>query len=153
MVTKYGMGSSKLGQVSLDYEDDGRSISSETRAAIEEETRALVQAAYERAKVLLKKHEAQLHVLAASLIDKETLSGDEIKVLLNMPLDHPPPAATQTAAKKAHPSGQMTLASTSSAPVTEASEGGGVGSAAAATAVAAAEKIATAANGSRGKAT
>jgi ATP-dependent metalloprotease len=102
MVTKYGMGSSKLGQVSLDYEDDGRSISSETRAAIEEETRALVQAAYERAKALLKKHEAQLHVLATSLIDKETLSGDEIKVLLNMPLDLPSPA-TQTAAKKAYP--------------------------------------------------
>jgi hypothetical protein len=42
MVTKYGM-SSSVGQVSLDYEDDGRSISSETRALIEKEVRELVQ--------------------------------------------------------------------------------------------------------------
>lgn len=35
--------SARLGQVSLDYEDDGRSISSETRALIEEEVKALVQ--------------------------------------------------------------------------------------------------------------
>ena len=38
MVTKYGM-SSAVGQISLDYEDDGRSISSETRAVIEHEVR------------------------------------------------------------------------------------------------------------------
>lgn len=42
MVTKYGM-SNKVGQVSLDYEDDGRSMSSETRAVVEEEVRKLVQ--------------------------------------------------------------------------------------------------------------
>lgn len=153
MVTKYGMGSSKLGQVSLDYEDDGRSISSETRAAIEEETRALVQAAYERAKAVLKKYESQLHVLAASLIDKETLSGDEIKVLLKMPLDLP---ASTSQSSKAHSIGQPALVANAPAtpPHPTATEGGGgVGSAAAATAVAAAEKIAAAANGSRGKAT
>ena len=39
---RYGM-SARLGQVSLDYEDDGRSISSETRALVEEEVKALVQ--------------------------------------------------------------------------------------------------------------
>lgn len=42
MVTKYGM-SSKVGQVSLDYEDDGRSMSSETRQLVEDEVRSLVQ--------------------------------------------------------------------------------------------------------------
>lgn len=36
MVTRYGM-SSVLGQISIDYEDDGRSISSETRATVEDE--------------------------------------------------------------------------------------------------------------------
>ncbi|GFR49889.1 hypothetical protein Agub_g11993, partial [Astrephomene gubernaculifera] len=55
MVTKYGM-SDRLGQVALDYED-GQSMSSETRAAVEEEVRKLVQGAYERAKNLLKGHE------------------------------------------------------------------------------------------------
>jgi ATP-dependent Zn protease len=42
MVTKYGM-SDKVGQVSLDYEDDGRSMSSETRSLVEDEVRKLVQ--------------------------------------------------------------------------------------------------------------
>jgi ATP-dependent metalloprotease len=35
--------SDKVGQVSLDYEDDGRSMSSETRQLVEEEVRKLVQ--------------------------------------------------------------------------------------------------------------
>ena len=39
---RYGM-SSRVGWVSLDYEDDGRSISSETRSMVEEEVKALVQ--------------------------------------------------------------------------------------------------------------
>jgi hypothetical protein len=33
----------QVGQVSLDYEDDGRSMSSETRQLVEEEVRKLVQ--------------------------------------------------------------------------------------------------------------
>ena len=36
MVTKYGM-SEVLGQVSIEYEDDGRSLSSETRSTVESE--------------------------------------------------------------------------------------------------------------------
>ena len=36
MVTKYGM-SNAIGHISIDYEDDGRSISTETRAAVEGE--------------------------------------------------------------------------------------------------------------------
>ena len=38
MVTKYGM-SSLLGPTSIAYEDNGRSLSSETRAAVEAEVR------------------------------------------------------------------------------------------------------------------
>ena len=41
MVTKYGM-SEKVGNISIDYEDDGRSLSSETRSAVEEEVRCLL---------------------------------------------------------------------------------------------------------------
>ena len=40
MVTKYGM-SEKVGNISIDYEDDGRSLSSETRSAVEEEVCAV----------------------------------------------------------------------------------------------------------------
>lgn len=41
MVTKYGM-SDRLGQISINYHDDGRSISSETRALVESEVMGLV---------------------------------------------------------------------------------------------------------------
>ena len=41
MVCKYGM-SSKLGQVSIDYDDNGRSLSSETRQVVESEVCRLV---------------------------------------------------------------------------------------------------------------
>lgn len=42
MVTKYGM-SDKVGNISIDYEDDGRSLSSETRSAVEEEVSHLLK--------------------------------------------------------------------------------------------------------------
>ena len=40
MVTKYGM-SEKVGHICIDYEDDGRSLSSETRSTVEEEVNVL----------------------------------------------------------------------------------------------------------------
>jgi len=51
-------------QISINYEDDGRSLSSETRAAVEEEVKALLSGAYGRAKSVLKQHEKELHALA-----------------------------------------------------------------------------------------
>lgn len=51
-------------QISINYEDDGRSLSSETRAAVEEEVKSLLSAAYARAKGVLKQHEKELHALA-----------------------------------------------------------------------------------------
>ena len=39
---RYGM-SELVGKVSLDYDDNGRSMSSETRAAVEKEVKALLQ--------------------------------------------------------------------------------------------------------------
>lgn len=81
MVTKYGM-SDRLGQISINYEDDGRSLSSETRALVEAEVKALVSSAYDRAKKLLMTHESDLHALAKELLEKETLSGHDIRELL-----------------------------------------------------------------------
>ncbi|KAK9820213.1 hypothetical protein WJX72_007544 [[Myrmecia] bisecta] len=81
MVTKYGM-SEKLGQVSIDYSENGSSLSSETRAAVEGEVKRLVGSAYERAKVLLREREDELHALARELMEKETLSGAQIKELI-----------------------------------------------------------------------
>ncbi len=59
-------------------------MSSETRAAVEEEVRRLVQGAYDRAKRVLQQHEGQLHRLAGELLDKETLSGEQIKGMLGI---------------------------------------------------------------------
>eukprot|EP00879_Flechtneria_rotunda_P015759 GHRR01016481.1.p1 GENE.GHRR01016481.1~~GHRR01016481.1.p1 ORF type:complete len:376 (+),score=125.40 GHRR01016481.1:597-1724(+) len=86
MVTKYGM-SSKVGQVSLDYDDDGRSMSSETRQLVEEEVRRLVQGAYDRARSILTKYESELHALASELLEKETLSGDDIRTIMKQVSD------------------------------------------------------------------
>lgn len=79
MVTKFGM-SDKLGAVSIQYDSAG--LSPEMRAAVEAEVRALLSAAHDRASTLLKKHEKDLHALAAELLEKETLSGGEIAELV-----------------------------------------------------------------------
>ena len=52
------------GQISINYEDEGRSLSSETRALVEDEVKSLLSAAYARATAVLKQHEKELHALA-----------------------------------------------------------------------------------------
>lgn len=77
-----------VGQVSLAaYDDGGRGggdggLSPETRTVVDHEVRKLLSAAYDRAKQVLKVHEKELHALAAELVEKETLSGAQIKDLL-----------------------------------------------------------------------
>ncbi len=51
-------------QISINYDDDGRSLSSETRAVVEDEVKRLLTAAYARATAVLKQHEKELHALA-----------------------------------------------------------------------------------------
>lgn len=82
MVTRYGM-SDAVGQVSLPYEDGGASLSTETRAIVEAEVKKLLTSAHNRAKKLLKEHERELHTLAAELIEKETLTGEQIRDILS----------------------------------------------------------------------
>mmetsp|Transcript_8486 Transcript_8486/g.25505 ORF Transcript_8486/g.25505 Transcript_8486/m.25505 type:complete len:733 (+) Transcript_8486:280-2478(+) len=77
MVTRYGM-SDKLGQVVYDRNENA--LSSETRACIDAEVKKLVDDSYQRALNLLKKHQKELHNLAAALLDLETLSGDEVRL-------------------------------------------------------------------------
>src|SRR6186713_2307636 len=90
MVTKWGM-SDKLGP--LQYEDQYEGylgyggnqrtmVSDETNKLIDAEIRALVDGAHEKARAVLKEHENQLHLLAQALLEYETLTGDEIKALL-----------------------------------------------------------------------
>jgi ATP-dependent metalloprotease len=81
MVTKYGMGRG-VGLVSQNYEDGGRSMSSETRAAIEGEVKVILQEAHERASALLRAHTDELHLVATALLAEETLTGAELNALL-----------------------------------------------------------------------
>ncbi|KAL6615049.1 hypothetical protein ACP70R_037319 [Stipagrostis hirtigluma subsp. patula] len=78
MVTKYGM-SKQVGLVSYNYEDDGKSMSSETRLLIEQEVKNFLEKAYNNAKTILTKHNKELHALANALLEHETLTGAQIK--------------------------------------------------------------------------
>ena len=91
MVTQWGM-SDKLGP--LKYGDNQeevflghsvtrtQNVSEETARLIDAEVKALVIQGYDRAKQLLGDNIDQLHRLAATLLELETLSGDEIKRVL-----------------------------------------------------------------------
>ncbi|KAI7741915.1 hypothetical protein M8C21_026736 [Ambrosia artemisiifolia] len=81
MVTKYGM-SKQVGVVAHDYDDDGKSMSTETRLLIEKEVRELLERAYNNAKNILTTYSNEHHALANALLEHETLSGKQIKEML-----------------------------------------------------------------------
>ncbi|XP_047174738.1 ATP-dependent zinc metalloprotease FTSH 4, mitochondrial-like [Vigna umbellata] len=81
MVTKYGMGN-EVGPVTHEYNDSGRSMSSETRLLVEKEVKQLVAGAYTNAKTILTTHNKEFHALAHALLEHETLTGTQIKTLL-----------------------------------------------------------------------
>jgi ATP-dependent metalloprotease len=75
MVTRYGM-SEKLGRVVYERE----SQSPGTRTIIEQEIKLLLDESYEKARSVLRSHEKELHSLAAALLDRETLRGEEVRL-------------------------------------------------------------------------
>ena len=91
MVTQWGM-SDALGPIQYEEQQENylgyggpqrRAMSGDTAMLIDAEIRKLVDGGYERAKMLLKKHKKQLDLLANALLEFETLSGDEIKQLID----------------------------------------------------------------------
>ncbi len=110
MVTKWGM-SDKLGPLQYEDTQDGYlgyggtqrvMMSDETNKLIDSEIRALVDSGHARATDILKTEEAKLHLLAQALLEFETLTGDEIKQLLdNGKIDRPDaPASSRPAPVK-----------------------------------------------------
>ncbi len=91
MVTEYGM-SETLGPVRyaqdagmgfLGVQTSLRSeLSPETEAAIDREVKMIVTSAQEKALSILKEHEKHLHKIAEVLIEREVISGDEIKKIV-----------------------------------------------------------------------
>jgi ATP-dependent Zn protease len=53
-------------------------LSPETAAAVDRETRRLIEAAQEQAMSLLREHEGMLHRVAETLLEQESISGAEI---------------------------------------------------------------------------
>ncbi len=92
MVCDYGM-SDRLGMVRLgrrhgnpflgrDLMED-RDYSEEIAKAIDEEVRAIIDGAYERARSILFEHKEQMDYIAAVLLEKETLTSEEFLALLH----------------------------------------------------------------------
>lgn len=77
MVTKYGF-SDKVGIVYHGGSTGEENASADTREKIDSEVKRLTEAAYIRAKELLKKHSREHHLLAETLLEYETLSGKEV---------------------------------------------------------------------------
>jgi len=94
MVMTLGM-SDRLGPVALGKRSGslflGRSFSDralhsrKTTEAIDDEVRALVEAGQTRARDILERESVQLTRLAEALLEKETLSGDELEQVLREP--------------------------------------------------------------------
>lgn len=89
MVTEWGM-SDALGPVAYTEQNQDffghslghKTISEATAENIDKETRTIIEVCYQKAEKLLKKHQDQLHLLAQYLLERETLTGDEITTLL-----------------------------------------------------------------------
>jgi cell division protease FtsH len=91
MITEYGF-SEKLGP--LRYEDNQeevflghsvsqhKSVSDATAKLIDEEIRALVEGGEDVARQILEEHLDELHLIGKGLLEYETLSGDEVRLLL-----------------------------------------------------------------------
>ncbi|MCU0651723.1 MAG: ATP-dependent zinc metalloprotease FtsH [Candidatus Omnitrophica bacterium] len=93
MVTQFGM-SEKIGNVTLGKREGllflGRDImeeknySEQTARLIDEEIKLIVDNAYTQAKNLLQQNSEKLKALSNALIEKEVLSGEEVKKLLGI---------------------------------------------------------------------
>ena len=94
MVTAYGM-SERLGSVSFDSGSDevfiGRSMaqaktySEEVAAQIDQEVKAIIDAAYRRCQKVLSAHREQMEAAAAYLLEHETMSGEDFAGVMGFP--------------------------------------------------------------------
>ena len=89
MITRYGM-SSEFDMMALETitnqylgGDAQLACGPETAAKIDTEVLALIKSAHEKAKSILQTNIEKLHELAAYLLDKETITGEEFMSILN----------------------------------------------------------------------
>jgi len=89
MVTKYGF-SEKLGTVNYSSSDEvflgkdfstRKNYSEEVASAIDEEIKCIIEDAFAEAEKILRDNEEKLHIVAASLLEVETLDGEQFELL------------------------------------------------------------------------
>jgi ATP-dependent metalloprotease len=81
MVTKYGF-SEEIGLVHHGGQTGEDHASDETRNKIDSEVKRLTDSSYKRAKDLLTKYSGKHQLLAKTLLEYETLTGDEVRDLI-----------------------------------------------------------------------
>lgn len=89
MVTQWGL--SELGPVQYEYQSQNylgqngaqrRPMANQTALSIDEEIRKILDKGYKRAESLLKKYKKEFHLVANALLEYETLTGEDIKQLI-----------------------------------------------------------------------
>lgn len=103
MVCEYGM-SDKLGSMTFGHPDGqvflGRDItrernySDQVAAVIDEEVHKLMDEAYKNAEKMLTEHMDKLHLIAETLLEKETLEAADLRMLMQE--GHLPESETET---------------------------------------------------------
>jgi len=81
MVTQWGM-SDALGPVNYADSQEAHVLSNTVAAKVDEEVRNIVEAGLKKATDILTEYRHELELLGQSLLEYETLSGDEIRDLL-----------------------------------------------------------------------
>jgi cell division protease FtsH len=107
MVTRYGM-SERLGPRTFGQKEEliflGREISEQrdysekVAEEIDDEVRRIIDRAHDLARQLLRDNRDKLEKLAQKLIEVETLEGEQLKTLLESPMDGDTPPAVDTPA-------------------------------------------------------
>src|SRR5579863_4997708 len=96
MVTEYGM-SDRIGPMALGHKDElvflgrdfgeQRNYSEQTAREIDEETRRIIQEAFEKAHHILLQNKTRLIMISERLIKDETLEGPLFESLFNLPIN------------------------------------------------------------------
>ncbi len=96
MVTEYGM-SDRIGPVALGHKDElaflgrdfgeQRNYSEQTAREIDEETRRIIQEAFDKAYSILLQNRTRLIMFSERLIQEETIEGPAFEELFNQPLN------------------------------------------------------------------
>ena len=87
MVTKYGM-TDKFGPILLDGTQDGdmfqrKYYSEQTGKEVDDEIRRIINECYERARTILTENRNKLEAVTQTLLEKETIMGDEFEAIMS----------------------------------------------------------------------